>query len=134
MTMVGKRKRPLSPHLQIYRPQITSVLSISHRLTGLMLFLGALVMFCWLTAATLGSDAYQIARGLINSWLGILLLFGIVFSLWYHLANGIRHLFWDVGLGFELSTVQKSGVFVVVFSIIMTALTYTIHFLSIGKT
>jgi len=106
---MAARDRPLSPHLQIYRPQITSVLSITHRATGIALAVGTLLLVWWLVAAASGPDAYEAAQGFIGSWLGRLLLFGWTWSLFYHLCNGIRHLFWDAGYGFELDTVTRSG-------------------------
>ena len=101
--------RPLSPHLQVYRPQITSMLSILHRLTGVALAVGTLLLTYWLVAAASGPEAFAGAQGLIGSFLGRLLLFGWSFALFYHLCNGIRHLFWDAGKGFDLPTVVRSG-------------------------
>lgn len=101
--------RPISPHLQIYRPQITSVLSILHRATGIALAVGTLLLVWWLVAAASGPASYATVRGFMGSWIGLLLLFGWTFALFYHLANGIRHLFWDAGHGFDLKTVYASG-------------------------
>ncbi len=84
--------RPLSPHLQVYRPQLTSVLSILHRITGVALAIGTLLLVWWLIAAAAGPGAYDAAQGFIGSILGRLLLLGWTFALFYHLANGIRHL------------------------------------------
>lgn len=107
-------KRPLSPHLQVYRPQLTSVLSIAHRFTGLALALGTLLLIVWLVAAASGPEAFGAAQGFVGSFLGRLLLFGWTAALFYHLCNGIRHLFWDAGYGFELAEVYRSGWAVVV--------------------
>lgn len=107
------RSRPLSPHLQVYKPQLTSVLSISHRVTGVALTVGTLLFVWWLAAAAAGPEAYDDAQDFIGSWFGMLLLFGWSFCLYYHLCNGIRHLFWDAGYGFELETAYKSGWIVV---------------------
>ncbi len=115
-----KRQRPLSPHLQIYRPQLTSVLSITHRGTGIALVAGTLVLVYWLIAAASGAEAYASAQSLLGSWLGRTLLLAFSFSLFFHLCNGIRHLFWDVGLGFELKTTYASGMAVVIVSVAMT--------------
>lgn len=112
--------RPLSPHLQIYRPQLTSVLSILHRLTGLALSVGTLLLVYWLIAAAAGEAAFAAAQGFLGSWLGRLLLFGWSFALFYHLANGIRHLFWDLGRGFELKSAYASGWAAVVAAAAMT--------------
>jgi succinate dehydrogenase / fumarate reductase cytochrome b subunit len=112
--------RPLSPHLQIYRPQITSVLSILHRITGVFLSLGAVLLVYWLVAAANGPSAFDAAQALIGSWLGRLFLLGWSFALFYHLCNGIRHLCWDAGLGFELKTTYLSGWTVVAVSAALT--------------
>jgi succinate dehydrogenase cytochrome b subunit len=112
--------RPLSPHLQIYRPQLTSVLSILHRATGVALCVGTLLLVYWLIALAAGPDSYDVARGLIGSWLGRLLLFGWTLSFFYHLANGVRHLAWDAGYGFELPAVYASGWVVVVVTAVLT--------------
>jgi succinate dehydrogenase / fumarate reductase cytochrome b subunit len=119
-----KRERPLSPHLQIYRPQLTSVLSITHRATGLALIAGTLVLVYWLLAAASGAEAYASAQALLGSWLGRVVLLAFSFALFYHLCNGIRHLFWDAGLGFELKTAYASGHAVIIVSISMTVLAW----------
>jgi succinate dehydrogenase / fumarate reductase cytochrome b subunit len=115
-----KRERPLSPHLQIYRPQLTSVLSVTHRGTGIALVAGSLLLVYWLLSAASGAEAYASAQALLSSWIGRIVLLGFSFSLFFHLCNGIRHLFWDVGLGFELKTTYASGTAVVIASIAMT--------------
>ena len=115
-----KRQRPLSPHLQIYRPQLTSVLSITHRITGIILVLGTLLLVYWLLAAASGPDAYASAQALLASWIGRVVLLGFSFALFFHLCNGIRHLFWDVGMGFELKTAYASGNAVIAASIALT--------------
>ncbi len=116
--------RPLSPHLQVYRPQITSVLSIMHRITGVALALGTVIFTYWLASAAYGPDAFARAQWLIGSWFGWLVLFGFTFALYYHLANGIRHLFWDMGKGFELTTLRRSGLFVILFTLVMSLATW----------
>lgn len=117
-------KRPLSPHLQIYRPQITSILSILHRLTGLALAFGAVLLTYWLTSSAYGPEAFARAQAVFGSWFGRLVLLGMTFSLFYHLANGIRHLAWDAGWGFELPTLRKTGILVVAVAVVLTALTW----------
>jgi len=114
--------RPLSPHLQVYRPQITSILSILHRITGIALTLGTLLLTYWLAAAASGPEAFADAQGLIGSIFGRLLLFGWSFALFYHLCNGIRHLAWDAGYGFEIETVTRTGWIVVGASAALTLL------------
>lgn len=116
--------RPLSPHLQVYRPQLTSVLSIIHRATGIALAVGTLLLVWWLIAAATGPEAFAFAQGFLGSWLGLLLLLGWTGSLFFHLSNGIRHLFWDAGLGFELKTTYRSGWAVVVATVVLTVLAW----------
>ena len=119
-------KRPLSPHLQIYKPQITSVLSIFHRFSGIALSVGTLVLAYWLLAAASGPEAFAGAQAVIGSWFGLLCLFGWSVALFYHLCSGIRHLVWDAGYGFELDTVTKSGWAVVVATVVLTLLAWVI--------
>ena len=123
-----KSQRPLSPHLQIYRPQLTSVLSVTHRGTGIALLVGTLVLVYWLLAAASGAEAYASAQQLLGSWFGRIVLLGFSFALFFHLCNGIRHLFWDVGLGFELKTAYASGTAVVIASIAMTVLAWSLAY------
>ncbi len=101
-------RRPLSPHLQIYRPQITSALSIFHRITGVALSVGTLLMVWWLVGANT-PRGYALVAGFIGSPVGVVLLFGWTLALFFHLLNGIRHLAWDAGRGFELPQVHASG-------------------------
>ncbi len=113
-------RRPLSPHLQVYKPQLTSVLSITHRATGVVLVVGTLLLTYWLAAAAMGPEAYAQAQTVLGSKLGLLALFLWTWALFYHLCNGIRHLFWDAGYGFEIPTVYKSGKAVVIASVVLT--------------
>ena len=116
-------KRPLSPHLQVYKPQLTSVLSITHRGTGVFLSLGALVLTYWLVSLAVSEELFNSFHLHTTFWYGKLFLIGFVFSLYYHLANGIRHLFWDIGLGLEISTTYKSGYFTIFISVVLTLAT-----------
>jgi succinate dehydrogenase / fumarate reductase cytochrome b subunit len=116
--------RPLSPHLQVYRPQLTSILSITHRGTGIFLALGALYLVCWLLAIASGPDAYASVSAFSASIIGRLLLLGWTFSLFYHLANGIRHLVWDAGVGLDLKTTYMSGWLVVVGAVALTVIAW----------
>ena len=118
--------RPLSPHLQVYRPQLTSVLSITHRATGIGLSFGIILLITWLVAAAAGVNYFNMVNSVITSWFGKLVLLGFTWALFYHLCNGIRHLFWDAGFGFELSTVYRSGYATVAGSIILTATAWII--------
>ena len=114
------RARPLSPHLQVYRLPLPALLSISHRLTGVALAAGSLVLVYWLAAVANGPEAFAGAQAMLGSIAGRALLLAITFSLFYHLGNGIRHLFWDAGLGFEPGTVHASGVAVIVAAVVLT--------------
>lgn len=116
-------KRPLSPHLQVYKPQLTSILSITHRGTGVFLSLGALLLTCWLVGLATGEQAFNNLQQYGATWYGKIILIGFVFSLYFHLCNGIRHLFWDAGLGLKISTTYKSGYAVIVVSLLMTVAT-----------
>ena len=102
-------RRPLSPHLQVYKPQITSVLSITNRATGIALSAGTLLFVWWLVAAASSDHAYATVSAVMRSWIGLLVLFGWVVSLWYHFFAGIRHLAWDSGYGFDLTSTHRSG-------------------------
>lgn len=118
--MATRESRPLSPHLQIYRPQITSVLSFAHRVTGVLLGACAVALVGWLTAVALGPGPYATAQVLLQSRLGQLLLVAGVFCFFLHLCGGIRHLFWDAGVGFRLRTIYLSGWLVVATSAVLT--------------
>lgn len=117
-----KPHRPLSPHLQIYRPQITSVLSILHRFTGMGLILGLGVMAWALLALSCGAPSYESFRSFWPTFMGLGLRVILVTSLFYHFFNGVRHLFWDAGQGLDLKSVKASGWFVVVASAVGTIL------------
>ncbi len=121
---MASNKRPLSPHLQVYKPQITSVLSITHRITGVGLGLGTLLIAWWLIALAAGAEGFAVAQGFMGSVIGRILLLGFTLALYFHLANGIRHLFWDAGRGFELGTVTRSGWAAVAAAVVLTALTW----------
>jgi len=125
--------RPLSPHLQIYRPQVTSVLSITHRLTGVVLAFAALLLVYWLAAAAYGPDSFARAQAVMESWFGRLILFGFTFSLFYHLCNGVRHLGWDVGWGFDLVRLRMTGVVVIIASLALTVLSWMMAYGHVGK-
>ena len=124
--------RPLSPHLQVYKPQLTSVLSILHRLTGVVLAIGTLLLVWWLIAAATGPEAYDTVQGFIGSIIGRLMLLGWTFSLFYHLANGIRHLGWDTGRGFELGTAYMTGWLVVIAAVVLTLASWIGGYAALG--
>jgi succinate dehydrogenase / fumarate reductase cytochrome b subunit len=125
---MSSAKRPLSPHLQIYRPQLTSVLSITHRLSGVALAVGTLLLVYWLAAAAAGPEAFENAQSFVGSFFGQLLLFGWTVGLFFHLCNGIRHLIWDVGLGFELDEVYRSGWTVVAATGVLSLLVWIVGY------
>ncbi len=116
--------KPLSPHLQVYRFPIASMLSITHRFTGVALALGALALVYWINAAAYGSDAFSNAQGVLGHWLGRLFLFGWTLALFFHLCNGIRHLFWDTGKGLAIEQVNWSGWVVLITTIVLTLLSW----------
>ena len=123
------RPRPLSPHLQIYKPQITSILSIFHRLTGISLSIGSFIIVAWIVSLSMGVESYSYFMSIVDNWFIQTIIFGFAFALFYHFSNGIRHLFWDAGLGFELKSVYVSGSIVVLNAIILTSLTlYFVYF------
>jgi succinate dehydrogenase / fumarate reductase, cytochrome b subunit len=120
-TSPARRPRPLSPNIQIYRPQLTSILSIANRITGVVLSLGAVVLVIWLLAAAAGPEAYAVVQGALASWFGQVVLFGCTFAFFLHLCGGIRHLVWDMGHGYELRSIYASGWAVVAGSVVLTA-------------
>jgi succinate dehydrogenase / fumarate reductase cytochrome b subunit len=121
-------KRPLSPFMlgPYYRPQLTSVLSLSHRVTGVFLVLGAVLLVYWLVAVAAGPEAYLRAQAVIGSKLGLLSLFLWTWALFFHLGNGIRQLFWNAGYGFSMAAVYRSGWAVVIASLVLTLLCWII--------
>lgn len=115
-----ERDRPLSPHLSVYKWEISNTLSILHRMTGVFLSIGAVVLVVWLVAAASGLRSYELLIGLLRGPIGSLLMLGWSYCFFYHLANGIRHLVWDVGYGFDRQTARMSGWAVVLVSVILT--------------
>ena len=126
MADVNRGNRPLSPHLTVYRPQITSMLSILHRITGVGLTLAAILVVWWLLAAATGEAYFETIDGLMTSWIGHLVWLGLTFCLAFHFSNGIRHLIWDMGYGFELEQVEQSGKIVVGAACVLTVLVWLI--------
>ena len=118
-----QKERPLSPHLQVYKPQITSLLSIMHRGTGVFLALGTPLLVYWLVQLAAGPVEYANAQECFSNWFVQLMLLGWTFAMFYHLCNGIRHLFWDIGKGFELKDLHRSGYAVLACSTILTIIT-----------
>ncbi len=129
---MSTKKRPLSPHMQIYRLPLSSVLSFLHRITGVALAVGLLLLVYWLLAVASGPEAYNAVQAFNASIVGRTLLFGWTFALFYHLCNGIRHLVWDTGHGYELPDVYRSGWLVVGVSVVLTVLAWMWGYSSMG--
>jgi succinate dehydrogenase / fumarate reductase cytochrome b subunit len=130
---MAQSERPLSPHLQIYRWHLPMATSILHRVTGVALAVGTLLLVYWVWAAGTGPEAYAGAQRCIGSWLGKLALFGWSAALFYHLCNGIRHLGWDAGWGFELKTAYATGYAVIAGTIGLTVLAWILGFSMMGR-
>ena len=120
--------RPLSPHLQIYRRTLTMMLSIVHRATGIALYAGTLLLVWWLTAAATSDSYFETVQGVFGSWIGLIVLFGFTWALVHHTIGGIRHLIWDTGRGYELSTVETMARLSVAASVIITLAIWVIAF------
>jgi succinate dehydrogenase / fumarate reductase cytochrome b subunit len=121
-------QNPISPHLQIYRWHISSLLSITHRIAGIVNLLALILMFFWLLAFSLGESNYELFLLAINSFFGKFILIGFTWSMSFHIFSGIRHLVWDMGYGLEIKTANISGVLV-----ILSSLVSTIIFWLLGK-
>ncbi len=106
MTDAKPATRPLSPHLQIYRPMLTMTMSIAHRITGVLLYFGVLLLVWWLTAAAVSDAYFDLVQSFFGHWSGRLVLFGFTWALIHHALGGIRHLIWDTGRGFDLTVVE----------------------------
>jgi succinate dehydrogenase / fumarate reductase, cytochrome b subunit len=117
-------KRPLSPHLQVYRWTVTMATSILHRASGVALGAGALWLAWWLIAAATGYEAFECVQGFSTSPIGMILLFGVTLALMFHLLNGIRHLVWDLGHGFEVKTATTSGWTVIILALVLTVVAW----------
>jgi len=113
-------KNPLSPHLQIYRWHISSLLSITHRISGVINLLALILIFFWLIFLSLGENNYQSFLLVINSFIGKFILIGFTWSMNFHLLSGIRHLVWDLGYGFEIKTANITGAIVFISSLVLT--------------
>lgn len=136
-TMIGRKsdgtpiRRPLSPHLQAYdMMQLTSALSIGGRITGAIWSVGLLVLVWWLVATAAGPGAYAAASWFLSSWLGVLGMVGLTAAAWFHTLNGIRHLAWDAGYGYDIRTTYRSGRLVLIGTAVATVLTWLIVILA----
>jgi len=121
MADVNRGKRPLSPHLSIYRPQINMVTSIVNRIAGVAMSLAAVLIVWWLLAASTSSSYFDYVNGVLTSWIGLLVLFGSLWALWFHLLGGLRHLIMDFGIGYDLKWVDIGGWAIVIASLVLTA-------------
>ncbi len=135
--MAGRRsdgtpvRRPLSPHLQVYDMlQMTSALSISHRITGVAWSIGSIVMVWWLAAAASGPEAFATVQWFLGSFVGIIFLMGLTATVWFHTLAGIRHLIWDAGHGYDMPSVYRSGWMVLIGTAVLTVLTWLLLLIS----
>jgi succinate dehydrogenase / fumarate reductase cytochrome b subunit len=122
--MTAHANRPLSPHLQVYRWELTMTLSILHRMTGVFLSLGTVALAAWLVAAAMGGASFAAINDHLGAWYGQLLLLGWSYVLFYHLCNGIRHLVWDAGFGFGKETARVSGYVTLAASVLLTVVAW----------
>jgi len=121
---MAARPRPLSPHLQVYRLPLVAVMSFTHRITGVGLAVGTILLAIWLGGGAYSPGAYAAVSGFLGSWLGYLLLFAWSVALYFHLCNGIRHLFWDIGRGFALADAHRANGIVLAGTVALTAVTW----------
>lgn len=120
MADVNRGNRPLSPHLSVYRPQMSSMTSIFVRLTGIGLTLGFIMIIWWLLAAASGPEYFAYVNDLMTGWFAVLIWIVSIWALWYHFLGGIRHLIWDLGYGFELKTADMMGYIMIGGSFVLT--------------
>ena len=120
--------RPLSPHLQIYRPMLTMMMSIMHRITGVGLYFGIILLVWWLTAASISDGYFDFVQGFFGHWFGRLLLFGFTWALIHHALGGLRHLLWDTGRGFDLTVVEWLARANLAGSIVLTLLLWVVGY------
>jgi len=128
MTETKPAPRPLSPHLQIYRPMLTMMMSIAHRLTGTALYFGVVLLVWWLTAAAHSEAYFDLVQGFFGHWFGRLVLFGFTWALIHHALGGIRHLIWDTGRGFDVTVVEWMARANLAGSIILTVLLWIVGY------
>jgi succinate dehydrogenase / fumarate reductase cytochrome b subunit len=123
---MSNNNHPVSPHLQIYRLPLTALLSITHRLTGVILAFGCVLLVWLLAAAAQGAETYEALVPHYQAWYGQIIVLGFLFSLYLHFCNGIRHLFWDVGYGFELETVDLTAKIAIGMAVVLTIVTWMV--------
>lgn len=129
MADVNRGNRPLSPHLQVYRLPVAAVTSILTRITGHALVAGILLIVWWLVSAVSGPESFAMADWVVRSWLGFLILTGSAWALWYHTLAGIRHLFYDAGIGLEIDEARKSSWAIIIGSGVLTLLSLILFFI-----
>ena len=123
---MSRFKQPISPHLSIYKPQITSILSIIHRFTGIFLSIATLYFSLWIIALAFNFNVFSILHMLLQTIVGRAFLFFTTWSFFYHLLNGIRHLIWDIGYGFSIKSINLTGWIVVILSFVLNLLIWFI--------
>jgi succinate dehydrogenase / fumarate reductase cytochrome b subunit len=128
MAETNRVERPLSPHLQIYRPMLTMMMSIMHRITGAALYFGVVLLVWWLTAAAWSEAYFNFVQGFFGSWFGRLMLFGFSWALIHHMLGGLRHFLWDTGRGFNLGLVERLAQINLAGSIILTIVLWVIGY------
>ena len=119
-------KKPLSPHLQIYRWHVSSLVSITHRITGILNLLGLVFICAWISSAGIGENLFECFLIFLKSFIGKFILIGFTWSMRYHLLSGIRHFFWDLGYGYEIKTANLSGIIVIISSLFLTIILWMI--------
>ena len=124
--MATNTNRPTSPHLQIYKLPLTGIISISHRMTGVLLTLGLVLFVLMISAVAGGSESYSAMQAMMNTWLAKLVLWGFIYALFFHLCHGVRHLLWDAGQSFDKETLNRSAVVELASSLLLTLLTWLI--------
>ncbi len=132
MTNRQEVKRPLSPHLQIYKPMLTMMMSIAHRITGAALAIGFALLAWWLVAISMGPEAYDCVQGFFGSLFGRALLFAFTWALIHHALGGIRHLIWDTGTGLDTTTIEIFALGTIIGSIVLTILVWVIGYHQMG--
>ena len=126
--MAWNNSRPLSPHLQIYKLPLTAMMSVLHRGTGVVISIGTLLLVWVLAKAAMGAEAFAWTQWLLSSWFGYLVLIGFTFSLYAHFCNGIRHLIWDMGYGFDVSKANTGAMISLITAVALTVLTWIVAF------
>lgn len=132
MTNKLEAERPLSPHLQIYRPMLTMLMSIAHRITGASLAVGFALLTWWFVAVSMGPEAYATVQSFFGSLVGRALLFAFTWALIHHALGGIRHLIWDTGAGFDPQTIEVLARATIIGSVVLTILVWVIGYLAMG--